>query len=92
MRTRDMSREEDLRPLEKLFMNAMEFRQVGEVEKSEQILIRILKQEPRLPDPNLELAHIYLISEKFDEGLEHIKDTIRYLKNGGQWLEFEENK
>jgi tetratricopeptide (TPR) repeat protein len=92
MRRIDMSREEDLRPLEKLFNTAMEFRQNSNVEKSEQILLRILKQEPRLAEPNIELAHIYLISEKFDEALEHIQDAIQFLENGGQWLEIEEDQ
>ena len=58
-----MSEKEDLSELENMFMNAMQLRQNGMVEKAEKLLLIVLSKEPRLPEPHLELAHIYTISE-----------------------------
>ena len=86
-----MSDKEDLSELENMFMNAMQLRQNGMVDKAENLLLAILSKEPRLPEPHLELAHIYTVSEKFEEAITHIDDAIQYLENGGQWIDFEEN-
>ena len=43
-----MSEKEDLSELEKMFMNAMQLRQNGDVDSSEKLLQTILRQEPRL--------------------------------------------
>ena len=86
-----MEHNENLEHLEKLFMNAMEYRQNGNVDKAEKILLQILKEEPRLAEPHLELAHIYFNTGKQQEALNHIKDCIEYLEKGGQWIEIEEN-
>jgi tetratricopeptide (TPR) repeat protein len=85
-----MSEKEDLSELENMFMNAMKLRQNGEVDSSEKLLHTIIVKEPRLPEPHIELAHIYTIAEKYDEAITHINDAITYLENGGQWLEFED--
>ena len=85
-----MASEENLQHLEQEFLQAMALRQAGNVTRSEEILLAIVQNEPRLPEPHIELAHIYLLSERHEDSLNHIQEAIQYLENGGQWLEMEE--
>ena len=82
----------EIEPMQALFMAAMEHRQGGDARKSEICLLEIIKKEPRLPEPHLELAHIYLAQEQFEEARTHIEQAVQYLENGGQWLDLPENE
>lgn len=79
-----------IEPMQALFMAAMEHRQMGQTKKAEACLLEIVKNEPRLPEPHLELAHIYHSTEQLDEARIHIEDAVQYLENGGQWLDLPE--
>lgn len=83
---------ESLQHLESFFLKAMEFRQLGQVEQAEKTLLALLREEPRLAEPHLELAHIYLNAEKFSDAIPHIMSAIEYLENGGQWLDIAEDE
>lgn len=83
---------ESLQHLEAFFLKAMEFRQNGQVEKAEKTLLALLREEPRLSEPHLELAHIYLAADKLEDALSHIASAIEGLENGGQWLDIDENE
>ena len=79
-------------PMQELFMAAMEHRQMGQTKKAEVCLLEILKNEPRLPEPHLELAHIYHATKQLDEARIHIEEAVQYLENGGQWLDLPEQE
>jgi Tfp pilus assembly protein PilF len=81
-----------IEPMQALFMAAMEHRQVGHAKKAESCLLEILKNEPRLPEPHLELAHIYHGMELLEEAKTHIDQAVQFLENGGQWLDLPENE
>ena len=85
-----MKTEENLQQLEQEFLQAMSLRQAGNVTRAEEMLLTIIQQEPRLPEPHIELAHIYLLAGRRDDSLNHIQEAIQHLENGGQWLEMEE--
>jgi len=83
---------EEIEPMQALFMAAMEQRQAGNARKAEACLLEIVKKEPRLPEPHLELAHIYHGQEQFDDARTHIEEAVQYLENGGQWLDLPETE
>ena len=82
----------EIEPMQALFIAAMEHRQNRNSKKSEACLLEILKKEPRLPEPHLELAHIYHAQEQFDDARIHIEQAVQYLENGGQWLDLPETE
>ena len=82
----------EIEPMQALFMAAMEHRQQGNAKKSEICLLEIVKKEPRLPEPHLELAHIYLALEQLEDARSHIDQAVQYLENGGQWLDLPEDE
>ena len=82
----------EIEPMQALFMAAMEHRQIGNPKKAEVCLLEIVKKEPRLPEPHLELAHIYHAQQQFDDARTHIEQAVQYLENGGQWLDLPESE
>ncbi len=83
---------EAIEPMQALFIAAMEHRQQGQTKKAEICLLEIVRKEPRLPEPHLELAHIYFSIEQLDDARSHIEQAVQYLENGGQWLEVPEKE
>ena len=83
---------QSLQHLESFFLRAMEFRQNGQVGKAEKTLLALLREEPRLAEPHLELAHIYLNANKLDDAISHIASAIEGLESGGQWLDVDEGE
>ena len=81
-----------IEPIQALFMAAMEHRQMGQTKKAEACLLEIVKNEPRLPEPHLELAHIYHATEQLKDARIHIEEAVQYLENGGQWLDLPEKE
>lgn len=69
------------------FMAAIEQREKGRVDRALDELRAILKIEPRLPEPRMELSRIYLEQDRLDDAEAEIKEAIRLLELGGQWIE-----
>jgi tetratricopeptide (TPR) repeat protein len=69
------------------FLAALERRRGGDVLGAEEDLKGILQVEPRLPEPRLELGHIYLESGRIGEAESEIREGLRWLKQGGQWID-----
>lgn len=80
-----------LQQFESHFLTAMELRQQGNTQAATKILLAILKEEPRLPEPHLEIAHIYYSIDQLDDAQSHIEQAVQQLENGGQWLDIPEN-
>ena len=80
-----MSEQED--NLGPQFMAALEKRRNGDVTGAEDMLKEILQAEPRLPEPRLELGHIYLEAGRIPEAESEIREGLRWLEQGGQWVE-----
>ena len=71
--------EENLGFLEPLFTKALEARQSGDNNRAIELFQNILRIEPRLPEPHLELAHIYLGLNQFETAKIHSEQAIEYL-------------
>lgn len=73
----------------KKFEQAMDARERNDIDSCCELLLQVIKQEPRLPEPHLEIANIYLIIEKLEDARVHIEEAITYLENGGQWMDMD---
>lgn len=69
------------------FLAALERRRDGDVRGAEELLREILLAEPRLPEPRLELGHIYLEAGRMAEAESEIREGLRWLEQGGQWVD-----
>lgn len=72
--------------LEGLFLNAMAARQGGDDAQAAALLKDILKAEPRLAEPYLELAAIAAERGDLDEAEELARNGVEQLRRGGQWV------
>jgi tetratricopeptide (TPR) repeat protein len=82
----------NVQQLEAHFLTAMELRQQGKTSEAQQHLFAIIREEPRLPEPHIELAHIYFSIDQLDDAKTHIELAVSHLENGGQWTEIPENE
>jgi tetratricopeptide (TPR) repeat protein len=73
--------------LQARFFQAMAARERGDVDGAAELLRGILRVEPRLPEPRMELANILLIADQLVEAEEHLRAAIISLETGGQWTE-----
>ena len=81
-----------LAPLEERFTEALGCLDRGEHERADTLLRGILKEEPRLAEPRLELARLMLDRGDLLDAEEEAKEAIRLLEAGGQWnLDLPEN-
>jgi len=77
--------EEHLAALGRDFMAAMQAIEKGEVDAGEKALREILKVEPRLAEPRLELARLRLLAEDLESAEVHARQAVSLLDAGGQW-------
>ncbi len=75
----------DTQELEAIWLQAMEAREKNLDEEARQLFHSILKQEPRLAEPRLELAHIEIERGQLQEAEEQTRLALEILNNGGQW-------
>ncbi len=78
---------ENLKRLEIQLQAALELRRKGEIDKAAEALKGILKSEPRLAEPRLELASILLHAGQLEEAEGHAEEAISILESGGQWTD-----
>lgn len=69
------------------FDEAMAARRAADVDRAKELLRGILKDEPRLPEPHIELAGLLLDVEQPEEALEHAREAVRLLGAGAVWTE-----
>lgn len=85
---RYVERDEDhLAPLAVRFLTALERRRAGQVDRAADDLRAILRVEPRLAEPHLELASIHLALEQPERGVDHAREAVRLLESGARWSE-----
>ena len=79
--------ETHLQDLQVLFLAAMEARRRHDVDKAVELLGDVLKGEPRLAEPRLELGRIHLDTGRLEEAEAQTREALRVLEMGGQWIE-----
>ena len=79
--------EKEMASLQGRFLEAMNARQNNDVDAAAELLRGIIKVEPRLPEPHMELAHILICVGQLDEALTHAEEAVNALEMGGQWTD-----
>ncbi|RME26786.1 MAG: hypothetical protein D6798_05960, partial [Deltaproteobacteria bacterium] len=69
------------------FLAALDAVRAGRLDEAAEELRAILKVEPRLAEPRIELARLHLQTGQLEEAAEQAQEAIRILENGGQWTE-----
>ena len=82
-----MNEKELLKVLEVKFLDAMRCHQESKLDRAEELYKAILKLEPRLVEPNLELAHIELKRGRLSEAQARTEEAIRLCGQHGHWLD-----
>lgn len=78
---------QQLTELSEQFLVALEHKDAGALDDAEDTLRSILRVEPRLPEPHLELARILLDTDRVGEAELHAREALGYLEAGGQWTD-----
>ena len=76
-----------LKELEDRFIQAVTQKDQGKLDDAEEAFREILRVEPRLPEPRLELARLLLDTDRLDEAEEHAREALQHLEAGGQWID-----
>ena len=79
--------ESHLEGLDAQFMDGAKRMADGDIDAAAEIFRRILAAEPRLAEPRIELARILIETAQVKEAEAEIREAIRVLENGGQWIE-----
>ncbi len=81
------SEQERLEGLSVIFSAALEARRRGLTERARELLRLVLRREPRLAEPHLELAHIAMSGGRLDEAELEAREGLRLLETGGAWVD-----
>lgn len=81
------SPEEHLEGLERLFLAGIAASQAGDIDRAIELLGEVLRREPRLAEPRLELGRIHMEAERLDDAEVETREALRLLEAGGQWVE-----
>jgi tetratricopeptide (TPR) repeat protein len=68
-------------------MEAIARMEKRDIDGAAELFRRILLTEPRLAEPRIEIARILIETGQIDEAEAEVREAIRILENGGQWLE-----
>ena len=81
------SADDHLKGLSDQFMSGIKRMQDGDIDAAAECFRRILKVEPRLAEPRIELARILMETSQASEAEAEIREAIRILESGGQWID-----
>jgi tetratricopeptide (TPR) repeat protein len=87
MTTESSDTDTHLDGLNQRFLDALALRQKHDVDGAAEALRGILRIEPRLAEPRLELARILLDIGQADTAEEETREALRILEGGGQWTD-----
>ena len=69
------------------FLDGVKAFEAGDVDGAAETFRRILKREPRLAEPRVELGRILIETGQLHEAEAEIREAIRILEGGGLWIE-----
>ncbi|MEZ4236167.1 MAG: hypothetical protein R3F59_08390 [Myxococcota bacterium] len=82
--------EHEARELERLsaaFLGALAARERGDLDRAEDELRAIIRAEPRLAEPRLELGRILLDTDRLADAEDQAREGLQILEAGGQWID-----
>ncbi len=69
------------------FVEALRLREAGRTDAAVDALQAILRVEPRLAEPRMELARAWLEMGRLDDAESEVREAIRLLETGAQWTD-----
>ncbi len=69
------------------FMTAVHARNAGKIAEAEESLRAIIRAEPRLAEPHMELGRLLLDIGQLEEAEAHAREALDQLDRGGTWTE-----
>lgn len=69
------------------FVEALRLREAGRTDAAVEALQAILRTEPRLAEPRMELARAWLEMGRLDDSESEVREAIRLLEMGAQWTD-----
>lgn len=79
--------EEHLSQVSSRFLGALELVRRGDVDGAAEELRAVLRVEPRLAEPRLELARLLIATDQLEEAAEQAQEAVRILESGGRWTD-----
>ena len=79
--------ESHLRGMGDRFLLALAAKEKNDIDTAADLLRSILRVDPRLAEPQMELARILMESEQLEEAEEYAREAVKLLEGGGQWTE-----
>lgn len=79
--------EQHLEGLDQRFLGGLKSFEEGDVDGAAESFRRILKIEPRLAEPRIELGRILLETGQLQESEAEFREAIRILEGGGIWID-----
>ncbi|MBX2801622.1 MAG: hypothetical protein KTR31_28350 [Myxococcales bacterium] len=76
-----------LQALGERFMGALRLKEAADLDRAEEELRAIVRAEPRLAEPHMELARILLDTNRLQEAESHAREARSHLEAGGVWVE-----
>lgn len=69
------------------FLRSLADKDAGRLDDAESTLRDILRTEPRLPEPHLELGRILLDTDRLGEAETHAREGLSHLETAGPWTD-----
>lgn len=69
------------------FLRALADKDAGKIDRAEEELRAILMVEPRLGEPRMELARIFLDSDRLSDAEDHAREAVETLEGHGTWTD-----
>ncbi|MFZ5482154.1 MAG: tetratricopeptide repeat protein [Myxococcota bacterium] len=79
--------EKHLEALGPRFMEGLKKRAEGRVDDALEIFQEVLRAEPRLAEPRMEIARVWLEMGKLEEAEAEAREAVRLLETGAQWTD-----
>ncbi len=83
----DEQEQKVLEDLAQTFLSALSAKNAGDVDEAEELLRSIISTEPRLAEPHMELARVYLDTERVEQAEPHAREALEHLEAGSQWTD-----
>lgn len=76
-----------LEALSARFLQALTAKDAGRFDRAEDLLRDIVRAEPRLAEPHMELARLLLDADRLDDAEAHAREALAHMEAGGPWTE-----
>lgn len=76
-----------LQALSATFLRAIAAKEKGDVDEAEDLFREILRTEPRLPEPHLELARLLLDTDRVSAAEPYAREGLAHLEASGPWTD-----